>query len=131
MADNLVKIVLDKKVNLKDFTLIEGFPGIGLVGTIAAGYIIEKRNMEPIGHIESRLFPPMAAIHQGKPYFPARIYKDKKNNFCLLISEFIIPSVVVHSLAEAILDFAKKQKIKQIVSLAGMSSAVDTEEDIF
>ena len=34
------EIVLTKKVNLKDYILIEGFPGIGLVGTIAAGYIV-------------------------------------------------------------------------------------------
>jgi len=131
MWKNKVKIVLDKKVNLKNFTLIEGFPGIGLVGTIAAGYIIEKRNMEPIGHIESEFFPPMSAIHKGKPYFPARLYKDKTNDFCILLSEFVIPSTVIYSLSEAILKFAKKQKIRQIISLAGMSSNIKTKEKIF
>jgi len=131
MWGSKVKILLDKKVNLRNFSLIEGFPGIGLVGTIAAGYLIEKRNMEPIGHIESPLFPPMSAIHQGKPYFPARLYKDKTNDFCILLSEFIIPSSVVYDLSDAILKFALKNKMRQIVSLAGMSSSTKTKEKIF
>ncbi len=131
MWGSKVKIILDKKTNLKNYTLIEGFPGIGLVGTIAAGYIIEKRKMEPIGHIESEYFPPMAAIHQGKPYFPARIYKDKTSDFCILLSEFIIPSNIIYDLSGQILKFAKKQKIRQIISLAGMSSTIKTKEKIF
>jgi len=125
------EIVLTKKVNLKDYILIEGFPGIGLVGTIAAGYIVEKRNMEPIGYITSDKFPPMTTIHAGKPYFPARIYRDKKADFCVLFAEFVVPASSVHDLSELILDFAKQKGIKQIVSLAGMSSQKEASPDIF
>lgn len=131
MFRSKVKIILDKKVNLKNFTLIEGFPGIGLVGTIAAGYIIEKRKMEPVGHIESEFFPPMAAIHEGKPYFPARLFKDKEKDFCILLSEFVVPSAVVYDLSNSILNFARKQGIMRIVSLAGMSSNAKVKKDIF
>lgn len=124
-----VKIILDKKVNIENYILIEGFPGIGLVGTIAAGYIIEKRKMEVIGHIVSDKFPPMVTIHQGKPFYPARIYMDKKTKFCVLLSEFVVPTITVNSLADEILKFAKQNKIKQIISLAGMTSAKEKEEE--
>ena len=38
-----------QKTSLDGYTLIEGFPGMGLVGTIAAKYIVEKLNYEYIG----------------------------------------------------------------------------------
>ena len=125
------EIVLTKKVNLKDTILIEGFPGIGLVGTIAAGYIVEKRNMEPIGYISSDKFPPMTTIHQGRPYFPARIYKDKKGDFCILFAEFVVPANSVNELSDAILKFAKDNGIKQIVSLSGMTSQKEGAPELY
>src|SRR3989338_5404523 len=123
-----VKIVLHEKKNLQGHTLIEAFPGIGLVGTIAAGYLIEKRKMEPIGHIESDEFPPMTTIHNGVPLFPARIYHDPKDKFCILLSEFVVPSKSIYDLSESILDFAEKNKIKQVISLAGMTPAEGPSE---
>ena len=116
-----VKIILDQKVDLKNHVLLEGFPGIGLVGTIAAGYLVEKRKMIPVGHVYSDDFPPMTSIHEGKPYFPARLYKDPKADFCVLLAEFVMPSHLVYQISNEIFEFAKAQKIKQIVSLAGMT----------
>ncbi|MEM0372779.1 MAG: proteasome assembly chaperone family protein [archaeon] len=123
-----VKIVLDKKVNLKDHVLVEGFPGIGLVGTIAAGYLVEKRKMTPVGHFYSDAFPPMTSIHNGRPYFPARIYQDPKANFCVLMAEFVVPSNAVHAISSEILRFIKENGIRQVVSLAGMTSAKEEEK---
>lgn len=125
------EIVLTKKVNLRDNILLEGFPGIGLIGTIAIGYIVEKRDMEPIGYVLSDKFPPMTTIHKGRPYFPARLYRDKKADFCVLFSEFIVPTSTVNDLAELILNFAKQKGIKQIVSLAGMSSQTEGSNEIY
>jgi uncharacterized protein len=119
----MIEIKLTKKVDLKDYVLIEGFPGIGLVGTIAAGYLVEKRKMEPIGYVCSDKFPPMTTIHQGRPYLPARLYIDPKKKICVILAEFVIPSDLVFRLAGEILEFAKANGIRQIVSLAGMTSA--------
>ena len=116
------EIRIEGKENLKNYTLIEGFPGIGLVGTIASGYLVEKRKMRAIGYVHSDKFPPMTTIHDGRPFFPARIYKDPKGNFCVLLAEFVIPASIVYDLSKSILDFADQYKIKQIISLAGMTS---------
>lgn len=120
------EIILTEKVNLKNHVLIEGFPGIGLVGTIAAGYIVEKCGMKPIGHIVSDRFPPIVTIHKGRPYFPARIYKHPTKDFLVLVAEFVMPIESVYPLADGILEFAKKNKIRQIVSLAGMSGTAES-----
>jgi len=125
------EIILTEKTNLKNHVLIEGFPGVGLVGTIAAGYIIEKCKMKPIGHIISDKFPPIATVHNGVPYFPARIYKHPTKDFAVLIAEFVMPINLIYPLSAAILEFAKKNKMRQIVSLGGMTAEETKTPKIF
>jgi uncharacterized protein len=117
-----VNIQTFKDVDVAGYTLIEGFPGIGLIGTIAVGYLNEKVKAENVGFIMSKKFPPMASIHKGTPVFPARIYVDKKHKLVLLFSEFVIPSEIVFDIAEEIFLWARKNKVARIVSLAGMTS---------
>lgn len=107
--------------------LIEGFPGLGLVGTISASYLVEKLNMEPLGYMTGEHFPPLAAIHNKKPLYPARMYFSKKYNLFVFISEFVIPIAAVNELSEKIYDFAKKNRVKQIISLGGI--AIRGEQD--
>lgn len=123
-----VEIKITKKKKLDGYTLIEGFPGIGLIGTIAAGYLTEKLDTECIGYIYSKDFPPMASIHKGKPVFPARIYVNKKHKLVILFSEMVVPSKTVYDISTAILEWTKKNKIKRIISLAGMTAKAGDEE---
>lgn len=117
-----VQISLVGKVKSKKPILFEGFPGIGLVGTIATSYLVEQRKMNFLGYITSGLFPPLAAIHEGRPMYPARIYEDAEKNIIVLFSEFVIPFEVVYELAQKVLEFSKKNMVSRIVSLAGMTS---------
>jgi len=116
----VVKIIETAEFDLKNPILIEGFPGIGLVGTIAASYLVEKLKMDLLGHITSEKFPPIAAVHNKIPMHPARLYKSKKNNIVILFSEFIIPMHTVHELSEKILEWSLSRKIKEIISLGGI-----------
>ena len=61
----------------KNPTILEGFPGFGLVGTISTEYLIEHLNAEKIGQITIEESPPMVAIHQGKVIDPVGIYYSK------------------------------------------------------
>ncbi len=125
--DHMIEIVLHGDQNLKGYTLIEGFPGAGLVGPMAASYMIEKLGMKGIGHIESDLFPPIAAVHDGEPMHTARIYADSKNKLVVVLSEFTIPQSVVYQLANELLSFVRKNGIKEIVSIGGMPSQKPTD----
>ncbi len=109
-----------KPFKLKDPVLVEGFPGLGLVGTISASYLVEKLKMDFVGYVTSDQFPPLAAIHDYKPHFPARIYVSKKNNLIVLLSEFIVPVGACYELAQKVHEFSKENKVKQIVSLGGI-----------
>ncbi len=119
----MIEIKTFKNCNLKGYTLIDAFPGAGLVGPMAGSYIIEKLKMEYIGYIDSDAFPPIAAIHFGIPMFPARIYKDDKYKLLIAISEFVIPANSVYALSREILAFVRKYGIKSIISIGGMPTA--------
>ncbi len=108
-------------VKLKNPVLIEGFPGLGLVGTISASYLIDKLKMDLVGYITSDQFPPLAAVHNHQPLFPARIYASKRHNLIVLISEFIVPISAVYDLADKIRAFSKENNVRQIVSLGGIT----------
>lgn len=111
-----------KKMNLKKPIIIEGFPGIGMVGTICASYLAEKLKMDLVGSMHSPKFPPISAIHDYKPVSPARVYASQKHNLIVLFSEFVIPAEVVFGLSSAILDLAKAKKASALYSLAGIAT---------
>lgn len=117
----MIKTILFEKHDFKGYTLVDGFPGYGLVGTIAANYLVDKLNMEFIGYVESNHFPPVAAIHDGKPLPPLRIYKSTKNKLVVFISEFMLPKQLIFLTAETIYEWCKDNKIKKIVSMGGIS----------
>jgi uncharacterized protein len=110
------------KIDLKQPTIIEGFPGVGMIGTIACSYLAEKLEMELVGSIYSTHFPPLAAIHDYKPISPARVYASRELNLMVLYSEFVIPTDIVYALSQEILDFSTRMKAKAIYSLAGIAS---------
>ena len=59
-----MKLILKKKP--KNVTIIEAFPGFGLIGTIATEFLIEHLKTEKIGIVEMEEVPAMIAIHQNK-----------------------------------------------------------------
>jgi uncharacterized protein len=116
----MIEIKLFKEQNLKGYSLIEGFPGIGLVGPMAASYMIEKLGMEYVGHIASDLFPPLAVVHDGQPMHTARIYADKKNKLLVVFSEFTIPSNAVYQTGSELMSFMREYGISRLISIGGM-----------
>ena len=56
LTQDMFEFVETKKISLQGYTLIEGFPDLGLAGTIGTRYLIEQLNFEEIGYIDSRLF---------------------------------------------------------------------------
>ncbi len=116
-----VKIHETAQVSLKNPVIVEGFPGLGLVGTISASYLVEKLKMEPVGYITSDQFPPLAAVHNYQPLYPARIYASRKHNLIVLVSEFIVPLPAIYDLSDAIWDFAHAKKASKLISLGGIA----------
>ncbi|MEM4367286.1 MAG: PAC2 family protein [Candidatus Anstonellales archaeon] len=118
-----IKIKELKTALLEKPTLIIGFTGIGLVGSISATYLVDTLEMELIGIVEGKRIPPIAAIHNYKPLPPIRIYASRKLNLYVAVSEAVLTSTATAELAHAILSFAKEKKVSRIICLAGMDKA--------
>jgi len=122
-----IQIIEYKDVDLSNSILIEAFPTVGLVSSIAGHFLVEQLKLEEIGTISSRYFMPAAVIHNGSPSPPVRIYAGKKicgqsggcDQIVVVISEFM-PSVdIIKPVGEMILSWAKKKKCSYIVTLEG------------
>ena len=119
-SDIEINFVEKKPVDLNGYTLVEGFPGMGLVGTIATKFLSEKLQLQEVGFVDSSIFVPIVRVHEGLPVHPTRIYTDKKNKLVLLVSEQIVPQVFTDRLGKAIADWIQRKKIKRVISLSGI-----------
>ncbi|MEK6900306.1 MAG: PAC2 family protein [Nanoarchaeota archaeon] len=114
-----MKLVLYKKP--KNVTIIEGFPGFGLIGTIAVEFLMEHLDTEKIGIIEMDEVPAMIAIHQNKVIEPVSIHYNKKFNL-VMIHAINIGKNLGWKLSEVIEDLAVQLTAKEIISLEGVGS---------
>ena len=120
-----MKIVLTKKP--KNPTIIEAFPGFGLVGTIAAEFLIDHLMTEQIGKIWFPEMPAMTAIHNEKLVEPMGIFYNKKHNL-VIIHVVTNAQGVEWKISDTLLDLAKQLKAKEIISLEGVGSPEGSNE---
>jgi len=114
-----MKLVLTKKP--KNVTIIEGFPGFGLIGTIATEFLMEHLQTEKIGFVEIDEVPAMIAIHQNKVIEPISFHYSKKYNL-VLVHAINISKDLGWKVADLITDLAKMLTAKEIISLEGVGS---------
>lgn len=117
--DVLMQIKLSKKP--KNCKLIEGFPGFGLVGTIANEFLLEHLKFEQIGKIIFDDMPATIAIHEGKVVEPLGVFYNKKYNLVLLHA-ITASSGLEWKLSEIVVDLIKQLSIKEVICLEGVGS---------
>lgn len=114
-----MKLILEKKP--KNVTIIEGFPGFGLIGTIATEFLMEHLKTEKIGIIEMDEVPAMIAIHQNKVIEPISLHYNKDFNM-VLVHAINVGKDLSWKLADIIHEMAEILGAKEIISLEGVGS---------
>ena len=120
-----MKIELKKKP--KNPIIIEGFPGFGLVGTIASEFLIDHLKTEQIGKLWMHELPAMVAIHEGQVVEPIGVFYNKKYNI-IIVHGIIGVQGLESKITDAIIDMAKTLKAKEIISLEGIGSSTPSEQ---
>lgn len=105
----------------KGVTVVEGFPGFGLVGTIATGFLIDHLKCERIGNHWFEELPATMAIHENKLVDPVGIYYSKKYNLVILHSIASVTGVEWMA-ADHVLDLCKQLTAKELISIEGVGS---------
>jgi len=100
--------------DVKDTIVLEGSPELGLIGNILGWLLVEELNMEQIGYIDSKYFPPLAVLYKGKAIHPFRVYAA--DGITMFLSDFIIPPNVTYDMTNAIVDWMNRNNSKEIIT---------------
>src|SRR3989339_1391323 len=119
-----MEIVLNEKP--KTPIIIQGFPGFGLVGTIATEFLLEHLKMRNIGHIWLDELQPMVAVHNEKVVHPLGLFYNEKYNIVIL---HVVTAAqgLEWKLSEAILKLSDDLKATEIISLEGVGASTETD----
>ena len=115
-----MEIILKEKP--KSPIIIQGFPGIGMVGAIAAEFLIQHLETKLVGKIIVDKTPPLIAVHEGRLIEPYSIYYNKKYNL-LIIHSIVATPGSEWQIADSIVALANELKAAQIISLEGIGSS--------
>lgn len=121
-----IKMYKDAKIK-KNPIIIEGFPGFGLVGTIATEFLTEHLKTKMVGEFEYDELPATTAIHAGKIVRPMAIHYSEKHNI-LIFNTILSVRGFEWKAADEVVRIAEQYKAKEIISLEGVNALVASEE---
>jgi uncharacterized protein len=113
-----IHIIEKEPLEIEKPNVIIGLPDVGLVGLIATMHMIETLNMTMVGHIESKLFPPVIVLHNGEIQSPIKIYA--KDQTIAIVSEIPIPSNAIFELSDALINHVKAWNPNLVILLHGI-----------
>jgi len=130
------KIIVFEKPKLKNPIFIEGLPGVGNVGRVAAGYLVEELKAKKFAELISSHFMPIAVIPQGSQaelikaeFFYWKSKSKNQSDLIIMIGDSQSADPEGHyEIVEEILKFLKKFNVKEIFALGGLSIGVPTEK---
>ena len=114
------------KVELKNPILIEGLPGLGLVGKIATRYLIKKLDAKKFAYLYSPHFPYFVLVNKkgsvrllrGTFYFLRN--QTEGNDLILFTGDSQAQTIEgQYEISDCILDFATLHNVKMIVTVGG------------
>ena len=120
------EIVRTEDIKLKDAILLEGLPGVGNVGKLAAMHLIEELKAKKCMEIYSSHFPPQVLINgdgivnlvNNELYYYKG--KDKERDLFFLVGEYQgMDSSGQYDLCQKLIDMVKDMGVTTIYTLGG------------
>ena len=116
------------KPKLKNPLFIEGLPGVGNVGRIAAGYLVEQLKAEKFAELFSSHFMPFVLLHQNSAvhvlkneFYYWKAKKAGQRDLIILIGDSQSVDPEGHyEIVEEVLDYVQKLGVKDVITLAGL-----------
>jgi uncharacterized protein len=94
-------------VELDGATMVEGLPGVGLVGKIAADHLVEAFGMTHYANVHCEGIPKVAVYQEGEAALrtPVRLYADADRNLLVLQSDVPITPDAATAFADCVGDW--------------------------
>ena len=126
-----------KKVDLKNPILVEGFPGLGMVGSIATNYLINQLGAKKMAFLYSPHFPYHVIVNKkggarllrGEFYFLSN--ENLQNDLIFLTGDSQAQTIEGQfEVANSILDFVEKKKVKTIITIGGFRNEIQGDPKV-
>ena len=130
MKTTVIKELIN--VELNNPILVEGFPGLGMVGSIATKYLLKQLKAKKLAVLYSPHFPyhvlvdkkGSARLLRGELY----LWKNEtgENDFIFLTGDSQAQTIEGQfEVANSILDFAEKKNVETIITIGGYRNEVE------
>ena len=137
MATGEVRIVDTRDEPLRGAMMVVGFPTHGLVGSVAASYLVHSHDMNLVAYMVSEEFPPTVIMEAGIVNAPIRFYAstlvcgvDRScDQLLVVISDIQPPMGMLNPLSRALLDWAESKGVQLVVAVEGQPIDSDTWGD--
>lgn len=109
-------------------TMVLALPDAGLVGVIAASYMINKIGLDEIGGVDSPYLQPIMIIHRGIPRPPIRIFAGDR--IMVIYTEIPLSLDVSTKFVSAVIDYARLRGVDQLIGITGLPihNRIDVED---
>jgi len=127
-----VEVIDFEDIDLRNATVVVGFPSIGMVSTIVANYLIDALDLKQIGALNSAGFPTLSVVHTGEPLSPVRIYagiSETGKKIAVFVSEFKPKSHLINSISNTVMGWVSEKGCNLLISPEGM--VVEGKKDKF
>jgi uncharacterized protein len=94
-------------VELDEPTMVEGLPGVGLVGKIAADHLVDELGMTHYANVHCEALPKVAVYQEDDATLhpPVRLYADREANLLVLQSDVPISPAAAQEFAACVGDW--------------------------
>lgn len=115
-----------EKVKMHNPILVEGLPGIGNVGRVAAGYLVAELKMKKIAELFSPHFLPLVILHEDSVAHLLKCefyyYKSRARDIVVLTGDTQSISPEGHyEFCDKVLQFAESLGVKDLITLGGFA----------
>ena len=119
-------------VELDAPTLVEGLPGVGLVGKLAADHLVDAFDMVHYGTARCDGLPEIAVYRDGDPTVksPVRLYADPERDLLVLQSDAPVSPEAAESFAGCLVTWFGERDVTPVF-LSGMPSERETDPSMY
>ncbi len=122
-----LRILDTRDESLKGAMMVLGFPTHGLVGSVAASYLVHTLDMNAIAYAMSEAFPPTVIMEEGIVSAPVRVYASKVvcgpdrrcDQLVVALSDIQPSAEMLNRLSRTLLDWAEAKGIQLVVAVEG------------
>lgn len=120
--------VLADDIDLAEPLLVEGFPGVGLVGKIAADHLVQTFDMTHYANVHCEGLPTVVTYGEDDPQLtsPVRLYADPGRSLVVLQSDVPVSPPAATEFADCVSDWFDEERVTPLF-LSGLPREKEAE----